>query len=355
LKDPGRSERGSGAIMDADPALTVDGRLRLQGDWGSVNLTRTCGWLAHYVFEHTPNELRSVIYTGRGMGDGLRALGAGIVDVAVITPASFAPLALSGLGPFAGHPIANLRAIAVMPHHDAMIAVARKDLGFSKLADAAAYDGPLRVSIGTVDSDGFMGLAGRMLLDAAGVDLDRIIANGGSVTHHEQPFDSIHDLRLGRADIMISEAIMTPDWIQLAKDADVVFLEPTSGEQQAIRDTYGVGTVVVPAGYFPGHDDPLVALDYAGWLIVTTTELPDDIARLLARAVIEDSETLARQYRHLPSERSPLAYPIDHRVARQTSIPLHPAAEAEYLAFDRAVAPAAGSGRTESTTTRAEV
>jgi uncharacterized protein len=324
--------------LDADPVLTTEGRLRFQGDWGSVNLTRTCGWLAHYVFEHTPDQRRSVIYTGRGMGDGLRALGARVVDVAVITPNSFAPLARAGLGPFAGAPIESLRAIAVMPHRDAMIAVARKDLGFKKLADAATYAGPLRISLGTEDRDGFMGLGGRMLLDAAGVNLDRIVANGGSVTHHEQPFDSIHDLRLGRADIMISEAIMTPDWVQLATDAEVVFLEPTPAEQATIYDKYGVGTVEVPRGYFPSQDEPLTALDYAGWLIVTTTALPDDVARLLARAVIEDSETLARQYRYLPSDRSPLAYPIDHRVARLTSIPLHPGAEAEYLAFDRAVA-----------------
>jgi TRAP-type uncharacterized transport system substrate-binding protein len=323
--------------MEADPGLTTEGRLRFQGDWGSVNLTRTCGWLAHYIFEHTPNELRSVIYTGRGMGDGLRALGAGVVDVAVITPASFAPLALNGLGPFAGHPIPNLRAIAVMPHRDAMIAVARKDLGFTRLADAAAYEAPLRIAYGTDDPDGFMGLGGNMLLEAAGIDLEKIVANGGSVTHHEQPFDSVHDLRLGRADIMISEAIMTPDWIQLAKDADVVFLEPTPEEQTSIFEKYGVGTVDIPAGYFPGHDEPLVALDYAGWLIVATSELPDEIAHLLARAVIEDSETLARQYRHLPADHSPLAYPIDHKIARRTSIPLHPGAEAEYSAFDRAI------------------
>jgi TRAP-type uncharacterized transport system substrate-binding protein len=324
--------------MEADPVLTTEGRLRFQGDWGSVNLTRTCGWLAHYIFEHTPNELRSVIYTGRGMGDGLRALGAGVVDVAVITPASFAPLALNGLGPFAGAAIPNLRAIAVMPHRDAMIAVARKDLGFSKLSDAAGYAGPLRISLGTGDRDGFMGLGAKMLLDAAGVNLDTIVERGGSVTRHEQPFPSIHDLRLGTADIMISEAIMTPDWAQLATDADVVFLEPTREEQASIHNAYGVGTVEVAAGYFPGQGKPLVALDYAGWLIATTTELPDDLARLLARAVIEDSETLARQYRYMPSDHSPLAYPIDHRVARQTSIPLHPAAEAEYLAFDRAAA-----------------
>ncbi len=82
------------------------------------------------------------------MGDSFRALGAGLVNVTVATPASFAPLALKGLSPFSGHPIEELRAIAILPHRDAMIAVARADLGFRTLADAASHDEPLRISLG---------------------------------------------------------------------------------------------------------------------------------------------------------------------------------------------------------------
>lgn len=317
-------------MAEYDPALTLDGRLRFQGDWGSVNLTRTCGWLAHYVFDHTPDHRRSIIATGRGMGDSFRALAAGIVDVAVATPASFAPLALNGLGPFRDQAMPDLHALAVLPHRDAMIAVARADLGFTQLADVARYQAPLRISLGTGDCDGFMGLGGQMLLESAGVDLDTVVSRGGTITRHEEPFPSIHDLREGRADLMISEAIMTPDWTQLATETDVTFLPLTPDQQTWIAERYGVGGVEVPAGYFPGQDAPLPALDYAGWIILTTSKLPDEVAELLARAVVENAEVLARQYRHLPADRSPLAYPIDYRVARRTPVPLHPAAARVY-------------------------
>lgn len=315
---------------DPDPALTLDGRLRLQGDWGAFNLTRACGWLAFWVHEQTPEHRRSVICTGRGMGDSFRALADGFVDVAIATPASFARLAREGLGPFTGRAIPQLRGLAVLPHRDAMIAVARADLGFASLCDAAAHPGPLRISLGTNDADGFMGFAGDALLQAAGVDLAVLESRGGTVTRHEQPFDSVADLREGRADIMISEAIMTPDWTRLAAEADVTFLPLTQDEEHWLADRYGLGILEVPGGFFPGVPHSLRALDYAGWIVTTTDALPDADAALLARAVVEDSATFERQYRHLPAERSPLAYPITVQAARDTSIPLHPAAAAVY-------------------------
>ena len=313
-----------------DPVLGTEGRLRLQGDWGAFNLTRACGWLAFWVYEQTADHRRSVIHTGRGMGDSFRALADGVVDVAVATPASFARLAREGIGPFAGAPIPQLRALAVLPHNDAMIAVARADLGFDRLGDAAQHPGPLRISLGTNDPDGFMGFAGDALLASAGVDLAEIEARGGTVTRHEQPFDSVADLREGRADVMISEAIMTPDWARLANEADVTFLPISSDQQRWLADRYGLGTVEVPAGYFPGVPRALPALDYAGWIIATTDALPDEDAALLARAVVEDSEVLARQYRHLPVAYSPMAYPVRVEDARRASIPLHPAAAEVY-------------------------
>lgn len=320
--------------MGEDAVLSAQGRLRLQGDWGAFNLTRTCGWLAQYLYDNTVEHRRSLIYTGRGMGDSFRALAAGEVDVAVATPAPFARLALEGRGPFDGEPIPQLRALAVLPHRDAMIPVARADLGWEFLSDAAEHPGPLRISLGAADRDGFMGFAGDMLLQAAGVDLADVEARGGTVTRHEQPFDSVADLREGRADLMISEAIMTPDWSRLASDADVTFLPLSAAEQQWIADRYQLGTLEVPADYFPGVTEPLVVLDYAGWFIGTTTDLPDEVAALLAQAVVSNSEVLARQYHHLPAERSPLGYPIDVRQASRTPIALHPAAAEVYRLAD---------------------
>lgn len=317
-----------GAHQDRPP-------LRFKADWGGANLTRAAGWLAQWVYEHTDDHWPSVIYTGRGMGDNLRALGAGEVDVALATPASFARLAVEGKRPFEGRPVPGLVAIAALPHRDAMLPVVRSDLGLTSLTNVAAYSGPLRVSLGCNDPDGFMGFGGDAVLAAGGVSLDTIVSRGGIVVRHEQPFDAVNDLREGRADLIVSEAIMTADWQVLAEERDITFLSLSPEEATALKVGWGLGTIDIPAGYFPRVQQPIRALDYSDWILATTRELPDDVAGLLARAIVEDGETFARGYRHLPVDYSPLRYPIDYRLARSTALELHSAAAIEYQKADR--------------------
>src|SRR5918999_4022011 len=103
--------------LDPDRAL----QLRFQGDWGGANLTRICGWIAGELFNRAAKGTRSTIRTGRGMGDNLVAVARGEVDVAVATPAGFARMARAGQGPFVKEPLQSLRAVACVPHHDAML------------------------------------------------------------------------------------------------------------------------------------------------------------------------------------------------------------------------------------------
>ena len=326
----------------SDVTMGARPRLRFQGDWGGANLHRAAGWLSQWVWDNTEDHRLSAVYTGRGMGDNLAAVSRGDVDVAFATPASFARLAVDGKGPFASRPLANLRAIAVFDHRDAMIPVALAERGITTLADLATYPDPLRISLGVDDPDGFMGFGADIVLAVAGIDLDEIVRRGGRITRHEQPFDAIADLREGRADVMISEAIMTPDWQALATEQDVAFLGLSPSEAAALHRRWGLGTIEIPAGYFPGMDHPITALDYSGWICVTTDVLDDETAALLARAFVEDGEQFARSYRHLPLDYSPLRYPIDFRAASATPIPLHPAAAAVFAA-------ASGAALAEST------
>ncbi|MFT4229463.1 MAG: TAXI family TRAP transporter solute-binding subunit [Microbacterium sp.] len=303
--------------------------LRIRADWGGANLLRAAGWLTQWVWDNTDDHRPGLIHTGRGMGDNLVALARGEVDVAFATPGSFARLAREGRGPFAGRALHDLLAIGVLSHRDAMVPVVRADLGVSSLADIAGHPGPLRVSLGVDDPDGFMGYAGNLVLRAGGIDLDEICRRGGTVTRHEQPFDAVADLREGRADLMVSEAIMTPDWQALATEQDVRFLSLSDAETRRVEEA-GLGVIRIPGGYFPGQEEPVVALDYSDWICATTSRLDDETARLLACAFIENGPALDRGYRHLPVDYSPLRYPIDFREAARTPIPLHPAVEAAY-------------------------
>lgn len=316
----------------SDDASKEQPLLRFKGDWGGANLHRAAGWLSQWVYDNTTSNRFSVIYTGRGMGDNLVAAANGDVDIAFATPAAFARLAYEGSGPFEGRAMPNLRAIASFPHRDAMIPVVRRDLGIESLAELAAYEGPLRVSLGVNDPNGFMGIGADIVLQVAGVDLDAIVARGGTVTRYEQPFDAIADLREGRADLMVSEAIMTPDWQALATEQDVRFLSFSPEQVEALRADWNLGVIEIPPGYFPGADYPVIALNYSDWICVTNDALDDETAALIARAFVEDTESFSRSYRHLPVDYSPLRYPIDFKVASQTPIPLHPAVAAVYAA-----------------------
>ena len=89
--------------------------LRFMGDWGAINLTRICGWLAQEVWDRSPGDTRSLIYTGRGNTDNLRAVAQGEVDVAVVTPSTFANMAIEGIGLFEGEAYPYLRALGEVP------------------------------------------------------------------------------------------------------------------------------------------------------------------------------------------------------------------------------------------------
>lgn len=251
------------------------------------------------------------------MGDNLRALAAGEVDVAVITPGCFAKLAAEGLGPFAERPMPELRGIASLPHRDAMLFAGHADLGIANLSDLPANKPALRVSIGANDRDGFMGLGARILLGAAGIELGDIEAWGGSIRYHEEPFGCLDDLEAGRADVIIMP---------------LRFVSLNDEETHRLCHEWGLGTVTVRAGYLTGMTEDVKTLDYSDWLVVTTTDLPDEDAALLARAVIEDPMPLEMQYPHLPVERSPLSYPITAEHTAATSVPLHSGAQAVYRA-----------------------
>src|ERR1700721_2710618 len=90
-------------------------QLRFQGDWGGVNLTRICRWIAGELYNRAGVGTGSTIRTGRGMADNLLAVGRGEVDVAVMTPGGFARMAIDGVGMFADEPLPTLRAIGSVP------------------------------------------------------------------------------------------------------------------------------------------------------------------------------------------------------------------------------------------------
>lgn len=307
--------------------------LRFMGDWGAFNLTRICGWLAFEVWNRTGGRPSSVIHTGRGMGDNVRALARGEVDVAVATPAQFVQMAREGRGNFTGGAVPQVRAIGSLPHADALLFAVPAALGITSMSQLREARPALRIALSRDDGESFMGLGATAHLRASGIEPEEIVAWGGELVPGEDPRECLAHVEEGRADAVIQEAIMTPWWSGLAESRDLAFLGLAPDAVLALEREYGLSTVELPAGYLRGMDAPVTAIDFAGWLVCVREDLDDDIAELLAAIMLETSDVLERQYTHIPVRDSALAYPITPAKLAQTRVPLHPAAERCYAAL----------------------
>jgi TRAP-type uncharacterized transport system substrate-binding protein len=302
--------------------------LRFMGDWGAFNLTRICGWLAFEVWNRTGGRPSSVIHTGRGMGDNVRALARGEVDVAVATPAQFVQMARAGRGIFAGDAVPEIRAIGSLPHADALLFALPAALGIRTFAELREARPPLRVALSADDSESFMGFGAAALLRVSGVELDWF-----EPVYGEDPSECVAHVEAGRADAIIQEAIMTPWWAEMAERHELAYLSLEPDGVAALQRDYGLSTVDVPAGFLRGMDAPVTAIDFASWLVCVREDMNDEIAALLASIMLETSDVLERQYTHIPVRSSPLAYPITPAKLAETVVPLHRAAEQCYASF----------------------
>ena len=316
--------------MDTTANLNRPVSLRFMGDWGGINLTRICGWLAQEVWDHSPGDTRSLISTGRGAADNLRAVGRGEVDVAVATPSTFANMAMWGEGLFDGEAYPYLRALGEVPHVDRMLFAVRSDLGISSLAELRERQMPVRLAISPNDGVNFCGYAAHRILTASGLAPEKLRDWGGTILEHERPFECLDDLDEGLADAVLHEAIMTPNWRDLSNENDLTYLSVEPEVLDAVERELGWRRAVVEQGYLRGIEADIETLDFSGYLVTVREDMPDDVAYLLAWILGETAYKLESQYHHLPADRSPVAYPIDREKLANTAIPLHRAAANYY-------------------------
>jgi len=310
-----------------EPQLGRSITLHLQGDWGQHNLHRVCGWISLELADRSGPHTRIAIWNGRGGADGAHAVGRGQVDIALSTPAAFAPAALDGRGIYAGQAYPHLRALGVIPQRDRLVLGVRRSLGVSSIDELRELRP--RLSLATSMNDGVnqVGWAAHEVLTRSGID---VLGWGGRLLEDERPFESLAHIEQGRADAIVHEAIMLPGWQDLAPDR--AFLPLESHVLDGLGADLGWPAATLPAGYLPGCGE-LHTLDFSDFIVLTTTDLPDDVAYAIAWILGETRDALERQYRHLPPDRSPVTYPLDPVAIGTTPIPLHPSAAAYYAAL----------------------
>lgn len=299
--------------------------LRVQGDWGQANLHRISCALSHELVFATSPGTEVWIRNGRGAGDAVDAVLQGTVDAAWMTPAWTARAAVEGVGPFAGRPAPELRALGVMPQHDRLVVGVRRETGLTSWEDLAAAPG-LRITTSPDDGVNLIGYTAHRLLAAGGVDLRRV-----KLLEYEWPFPCLEAVLAGEADVIVHEAIMTTPWQDLG--ADLLFLDAPEAALDELGRGVGDVSATVRAGYFPGLECDLRTLDFSDFVLLAHADMADDVAQLVSTKLIDSSEWLERQYSHIPPERSPLTYPLIPSDIATTPIAAHPGSEAAFHAL----------------------
>ncbi|KRA24910.1 hypothetical protein ASD65_11080 [Microbacterium sp. Root61] len=317
------------AAATTEPRLSKPVRLRFKADWGQANLTRISGWLSQEIGDRSPAGSEFSIHAGRGGADAVDALEAGLVDIALATPAAAARLLHDGSGP-AGRPAAPwLRALGKIAHRDRLVVAVDADLPVTSVADFTHVASDL--IIGTSQDDGVnaIGLAAHLGLTLAGADPHELRRRGTKFLYDERPFPLVHAFATGAVNVLIQEAIMMPAWQRIADRRPIRYLEWGDTVLNGFA-ALGWPSAVVEKGYLPSLDRDLLTLDFADFVLLCREDLDPEVAYLATWCMVKTRRAIEGQYAHMPQDRTPLGYPLDPAEMRNTPVPLHDSARQAY-------------------------
>lgn len=201
-----------------------------------------------------------------------------------------------------------------------LLPVARADLPIDSLDELKEKKLPLRLYTITVGGQGER--ATQMMLEAYGLSYEDIKAWGGSVEHTS--FDVIKTaFQDGRADLLVhGTPIGHPSVTEISVMSSVKFLSLSDPVVHQLFEKYGMEAAVLPAGSFRGQDEDVHSV---GWSVTldATTRMPDDVAYLITKTIIEGMDELGQAHQVLQAFDPTLA-------AQQVGVPLHPGAERYY-------------------------
>jgi uncharacterized protein len=257
-----------------------------------------------------------------GSPDVLFAVARGEVDVAAINPSAYAAMAVRGTGLFPS-PL-SVRTVAVMPSWDRMGFAVSDKFGLTSLADLAALDRPLRISIRENPNHGT-----RFVIDEAlgalGLTLSGLRDRGVEYQYISTPSEEtrLAGMRDGTLDAVFDEGIK--GWGSLALHHGYRFL----GLGTTVRERFeqlGWPVGSIPADRLPGVSPDAEGPSFSGWPIVTRADLREEWVYQMCAA--------------LDAARGDVDWDTDHPVttadlcrdddAAPLGSPLHPGAERYY-------------------------
>lgn len=296
-----------------EPKVKRSYTLAFRGDPGGGELHRIAGWLSREMTRRSGPHTRIAIWSGRGHVDNLRAVGRGEVDIALVTPASFARMAVAGSGPYAREPYPDLVALGTIPLPDRLLFAVSAGTGIRTFKDLREDRPPLRFATAPNDGVHHAGMGVANVLERSGVARQAIEGWGGRFIEHEDAGRCTEAVLNGEADAVFHSGIGDPAWARLAAERAMNFLpiEPEVGDH---FEKVGWPRATVAKGALRGITADLVTMDYSDVLLVCRKDLAEDVAYLAAWCVAETADR----------ER------LDPRRVAATALPLHQWARAYY-------------------------
>ena len=263
---------------------------------------------------------REVTLFGSSTSEGIAAVVAREVDLAIINPAAVLSVAMRGGGFGAPQPV---RAIAVIPSWDQYVFAVRAGLDLRTFEDIATKRVPLTVSM--------RGMADHTLHQifddtarAAGFSREDLAAWGGAVRKEgalpHPGTAKFEALARGEIDAIFDEG--SRGWVNQALDAGATVL-PLAETTVRTLEAMGYRRAVMPKSEFPRLTADVLTLDFSGWTVFVREDADDTLVTRICAALE------ARKARIPWDGEGPLPVERMCREAPDTPqlVPLHPAAE----------------------------
>ncbi len=189
----------------------------------------------------------------------------------------------------------------------------------------------MKIATSLDDGNNTMGYAVQTIMAEIGIPAPRSNPGAAPTSRAGRRTNASASRLAGKADAVFYEAFMTPYWKNFADSDELNFIPIEDVTCSTVSSAARAGGASsCPPAIRRRIDAPFDTMDFSDFLMIARDDLADDVAYLLAWAMCETKEVLERQYRHIPSERSPVTWPLDPVKIAATSIPLHPGAARYY-------------------------
>jgi TRAP-type uncharacterized transport system substrate-binding protein len=260
----------------------------------------------------------------------------GEVDLAIATPVDLIAQATQQHSPNTPaarlylRPLPNLRALAVLPQNDSMVLAIHPKFGISSFEELRQKKPALRIATSRNDGTSFIGHVATQYMEAHGIFEATLQSWGGSYKLDYRPEQSLFAAQAGEVDAVLQEAIMTPWWRDVIEKNGFVPLAVEKDALETLKETVGLGSNFLPAGYWSSLEEDLPTLAFQDFVVLVHNNMPEDVAHLLTWCLVERRLTFERPYHHMPPHRSPLTYPLEPTRMAASPIPLHDGAKRFY-------------------------